>query len=143
MRYSSFIISSQFDFQAFRCYSLLSLMFDRKGNSVSNVCLSANKQDFLSFSRVSSCLLWPIIIASNLRSSDHPERKYMLKCIVYGLRKPLILFVVHLSYFNRRLTRITNTAIFCIQKLKGLFHPAFLARVVSWLAFVCRHFHGP
>ena len=27
--------------------------------------------------------------------------------------------------------------------LKGLFHPAFLARVVSWLTFVCRHFHGP
>ena len=26
--------------------------------------------------------------------------------------------------------------------LKCLFHPAFLARVVSWLAFVCRHFHG-
>ena len=25
--------------------------------------------------------------------------------------------------------------------LKGLFHPAFLARVVSWLAFVSRHFH--
>ena len=27
--------------------------------------------------------------------------------------------------------------------LKGLFHPAFLAGVVSWLAFVCRHFHDP
>ena len=27
------------------------------------------------------------------------------------------------------------------RNLKGLFHPAFLARVVSWLAFVCRHFH--
>ena len=27
--------------------------------------------------------------------------------------------------------------------LKGLFHPACLARVVSWLAFVCPHFHGP
>ena len=26
--------------------------------------------------------------------------------------------------------------------LNGLFHPAFLARVISWLAFVCRHFHG-
>ena len=26
--------------------------------------------------------------------------------------------------------------------LKALFHPAFLARVVLWLAFVCRHFHG-
>ena len=28
------------------------------------------------------------------------------------------------------------------DRLKGLFHPAFLARVVSWLVFVCRHFHG-
>ena len=31
---------------------------------------------------------------------------------------------------------------FKIKKLKGLFHPAFLACVVSWLAFVRRHFHG-
>ena len=57
------------------------------------------------------------IISSNLRSPDYPERKYMLNCIVYGLKKPLIYFVVHLDYFNRRLERIRNTAIFCIQKL--------------------------
>ena len=29
------------------------------------------------------------------------------------------------------------------KALKGLFHPAFLARVISWLAFVRRHFRGP
>ena len=29
------------------------------------------------------------------------------------------------------------------HELKGLFHPAFLARVISWLAFVRRHFRGP
>ena len=30
-----------------------------------------------------------------------------------------------------------------LSLLKDLFHPAFLVRVVSWLAFVCRHFRGP
>ena len=29
------------------------------------------------------------------------------------------------------------------KTLKSLFHPAFLACVVSWLAFVCHQFHGP
>ena len=35
-----------------------------------------------------------------------------------------------------------NSITFCCE-LKGLFHPACLARVVSWLAFVVAIFHGP
>ena len=30
----------------------------------------------------------------------------------------------------------------CKRLLKGLFHPAFLACVVSWLAFACHNFDG-
>ena len=89
-RYSSFNIYSPFDFRALKCCSLFSLMLDCKANSVSNVCLSADKQNFLSFSRVSSCLLLPIIISSNVRNPDYPEPKYLPKCIVYGLKKPLM-----------------------------------------------------
>ena len=40
-----------------------------------------------------------------------------------------------------------DTNIYCESKnvsdLKGLFHPGCLARVISWLAFVRRHFRGP
>ena len=43
----------------------------------------------------------------------------------------------------RVLTPIGVEFIQLAGSLKGLFQPAFLARVVSCLTFVCRQFHGP
>ena len=95
----------------------LKLMLDRKANSVSDVCLPADKQNFFSFSRVSSTLLWAVIISSNLRSFHYPERKYMPNCIVHVLKSHSCKFLPIYVISYRRLKRITSVAIFCIQKL--------------------------
>ena len=77
-------------------------MLDRKANSVSDVCLPADKQNVFSFSRVSSILLWAVIISSNLRSSDYPEPKYMPKCRAEerGVRGPKTLGHGHRGPIN-------------------------------------------
>ena len=57
-------------------------------------------------------------------------------------KSPSTFFVLfHLNSFS--LLYLHFVFNYILDTLKGLFHPAFLARVVSWLTFVCRHFHGP